>query len=84
MEISKDQFLAWRDNPVTKRVATVLKHRIEEQRDKLAAGGAFDPENPFISHASTARTLGKIEGLEELLMTRYDDIGLVFDVEEEI
>ncbi len=66
MEITKEEFLQWKENPVTKEVFTVVNRRIEEAKDLLAYNAGVEPESDRL-------LVGMIRAFGELKEISWDD-----------
>ena len=67
MQIVKEEFLAWLDNPVTKEVFSVLKERKEEIANQLANGVCHDM-------TEYAFAVGKCREIKDLLEMTYEEM----------
>jgi hypothetical protein len=66
MEITKEEFLEWRSNHVTKAVFGVLEQRIQDAKDILAATAGEDS-------VADRYLVGMIRGFSELQEVSYED-----------
>ena len=66
-EISKEFMLEWLQHPVTKKVIKELSQAREDFRQVLTEGGMLDMTSTEKTALQTARTVGRIEGLNLLL-----------------
>ncbi len=64
--ISKEEFLDWKANHVTKAVFGVLEQRIQDAKDILAATAGEDP-------VADRYLVGMIRGFSELQEVSYED-----------
>jgi hypothetical protein len=64
--VSKEEFLDWRANHVTKAVFGVLEQRIQDAKDILAATAGEDP-------VADRYLVGMIRGFSELQEVSYED-----------
>jgi hypothetical protein len=72
-DITKEEFEAWRSNPVTVGVMNELRLTRDEVLKRLGQGNTVYQENADATQAMTARAIGKIEGINELLNIRFSD-----------
>jgi hypothetical protein len=68
VEVSKDDFLRWLQNPVTEEVYQVLRERREKIAEQLAAGLCLGAE---IEHA---KAVGRCEEIKDMLELTYEDM----------
>ena len=68
MEISKEEFLAWLANPVTREVHQVLRERREKVAEMLCRGKCINDETGH------ARAVGRCEEIMDLLEMTYEDM----------
>ena len=66
MEITKEEFLQWKESPVTKAVFEVIDNRIEDAKEVLAVTAGEDCKNDGI-------LVGMIRAFRELQEINYDD-----------
>lgn len=65
--MNKEQFQEWRNNPTTAEVMEAVKGRKIQVTEQLVSGATIR------DLASTARCVGQIEGLNQLLNITYLD-----------
>ena len=70
MEISKEEFQAWKDSKVTQAVLETLVQRREAFKEMLANGGTLAEDAP---KGATAMTVGRIQGINEILLVEYEE-----------
>lgn len=64
--ISKQEFLQWKENPVTEEVFNTIAQRIEDAKDVLSVSAGNDSLNDrFLA--------GMIQAYREILDTSYED-----------
>ena len=66
MDITREEFLDWKANHVTKAVFGVLEQRINDAKDILAATAGEDP-------VADRYLVGMIRGFSELQEVSYED-----------
>lgn len=66
MQVTKDEFLQWKDNPVTQEVFQIIRDRREEAKDVLAISAGEDPVNDRFY-------VGMIRALSEFLDISFED-----------
>lgn len=67
MEITRDEYGRWRNDPVTKEIYQILRERMAKIAHALAAGGALiDKDN--------AVAVGRYKEIDDLLTMEYDDM----------
>jgi len=70
---SKDDYLNWKEDPVTKFVFALLHDERKQECENLCSGLTLAGNSATAE--ATARVVGRIEGLDTLLKIQYDDIG---------
>ncbi len=68
MEITKEEFLGWLQNPVTREVHQVLRERRVKVAEQLCQGACLGSE---IDHA---KAVGRCEEIKDLLEMTYEDM----------
>ncbi|MEB3214050.1 MAG: hypothetical protein VKL39_22065 [Leptolyngbyaceae bacterium] len=66
MEVSKEEFLDWKQNHVTQAVFAILDQRIQDAKDVLGATAGDDP-------VADRYLVGMIRGFSELQEITYED-----------
>lgn len=66
MQVTKEEFLQWKENPVTKSVFDVIDNRVEDAKDILAVSAGEDSR-------TDAMLVGMIRAFNELKEIGYDD-----------
>ncbi len=66
MEVTKEEFVQWKESPVTKAVFEVIEGRIEDAKEVLAVTAGDDCKNDGI-------LVGMIRAFRELKEIDYDD-----------
>lgn len=66
MQVTKEEFLQWKENPVTKSVFEVIDNRVEDAKDILAVSAGEDSR-------TDAMLVGMIRAFNELKEIGYDD-----------
>ena len=66
MQVSKEEFVQWLDNPVTREVFEVINQRIIDAKDILGATAGEDP-------VADRYLVGMIRAFNELKGIEYDD-----------
>lgn len=70
--MTKEQFQEWKTNPTTVEIYKKLEETKQALVDGLAAGQTLSTSADE-THGSTARMVGNIEGLNQLLNISYED-----------
>lgn len=73
MEITKDDFIEWKRDAVTKDVFKMLKER-QDRYAEIKVGDVLVADNPFATQTILAQLSGKIEEIEDLLELNYEDL----------
>lgn len=71
VEMSKEEFLAWKNDKVTKEIYKVLEHLRNESSEKLALGLTLSST----AVQDTAQEVGFIRGLDTILMVEEEFSG---------
>jgi len=66
-EISKDDFLQWMDDRVSRAFIAAIRERIKDLYIATGNGTTLDSSNANSTLAETAKNVGKIEVLQEIL-----------------
>ena len=66
MDVTKEEFLDWKQNSVTKAVFGILEQRINDAKDILGATAGEDP-------VADRYLVGMIRGFRELQEVSYED-----------
>ena len=74
MTISKEEFLGWKDHPVTKEFMAFLHKERESFKEAWAQGNFRVESNPTLTHQLTQTALDKGQALEEVLNLEYEVI----------
>lgn len=69
MEISKDEFVEWKNHPVTKEIMLLLDDKKSKIRDVLSSGEILGDN----TEKAVARLVGHLEGIDDLLNIQYGD-----------
>ena len=64
--ITAEQLAEWKEHPVTREIFKGLKELKADIKDQLGNGATIGPDAEF-THASTSRSVGQIDGLNQLL-----------------
>ena len=70
--MNKEQYAAWRGNPLTEEVFKHLQAKCNQLKDMLANGSTLSNESADATAIQTARLVGNIEGLKEVMLTPID------------
>jgi len=65
--MNKNEYLSWKEHPVTEEMIRALTETREGIKEELASGATLD------SHEQTARYVGNIEGLDFFINHRFED-----------
>ena len=74
MELTKEEFEAWKANPVTREVFRRLGFLKKALELALGNGSTLNSENASATQSATALTVGQVRGLNELLEADFDKI----------
>ena len=66
-QITSNEFLDWTSQRVTQAFLAAINGRIKELFIEIGNGRTLDVANSSVTQAETARLVGKIEGLQEVL-----------------
>ncbi len=72
MMINVEQFAEWKEHPVTKEVFLAIRKTIEDLKDKLIDGQTLS-NHADVTHGLTSKTIGQIDGLNQLLNMYFED-----------
>lgn len=72
MQITKEQFMEWKEHPVTKEVFNEVSLLTEALTKQLTEGQTIEYD-AAATHGSTNRMIGQLEGLKQLLNIYYED-----------
>ena len=79
--ITKEQFQEWKNHPVTKELFVELKKARQSLIEQLANGGTIG--DTFDStHGLTSKTVGQIDGLNQLLNISFEGDLVADEVDE--
>jgi ribosome assembly protein YihI (activator of Der GTPase) len=70
--IDKEQFYEWKRHPMTEEVFAALEEARAELLDRLGSGNTLS-ETADQTHGQTARLVGNIEGLNQILNISFLD-----------
>ena len=70
--VTKEQFLEWKEHPVTIEVYEEIKRAKQLLVDRLSEGATIGYEAQ-VTHGQTNKVIGQIEGLDQLLNLTYED-----------
>lgn len=76
MEISKDEFVEWKNHPVTKEIFLRLESYKSDIKDMISSAEILDSDN---MEKQLSRFVGQIEAIDQVLEVRYDDEEYVND-----
>ena len=68
MQVTKEEFLGWRSNPVTEEIWQVLRERREKVGEQLCRGACLDNSCEY------AKAVGHCEEIKDLLDLTYEDM----------
>ena len=71
--MTKDEFARWLCNQTTREVFTYMKKRVEDCKTLLGNGGTLH-DSAELTMKDTARMVGAIEGMEELMNLEHEDM----------
>ena len=66
MQVTREEFLQWKDSPVTKAVMATVEYRIEEAKEILAASAGVEPD-------ADRMCVGMIRAFREVLDISFED-----------
>ena len=66
-DLPQESYLGWKQDPITIKVFQRLEKRIKEIEEGLGSGGTLDHESATVTLANTAREVGRIEEIREIL-----------------
>ena len=72
MQITKEEFVEWKANPVTIAVFEEVRMAKDSLLQTIAEGLTLS-QNADITQGLTSKTIGQIEGLNQLLNISYED-----------
>ena len=72
MEINKEQFMEWKEHPVTKEVFNEVNLLLTALTTQLVEGQTINYD-AAATHGLTSRVVGQIDGLKQLLNISYED-----------
>lgn len=70
-EVSRDEFIGWQNNPVTKAIIKALIEERERLNDMLTNGSTLEDTNGI---AKTARYVGAIYAFDCILALKYEEV----------
>jgi uncharacterized phage-associated protein len=70
--MTKEDFISWRNSPITIEIYKKLEETKQALIDNLAEGQTLC-DSADATHGSTARIIGSINGLNQLLDISYED-----------
>lgn len=79
--ITPEQFHEWKNHPVTKEIFVELKKTRQLLIDRLVIGSTIG-DTAEITHGSTSRLVGHIDGLNQLLHISFENEANVATVDE--
>lgn len=68
--MTKDEYVEWKENSVTKEIILIMKEVREAYKEKLASGATID------SITNTARTVGNIEAFDYLINIEWEETNV--------
>lgn len=68
VEITKEEFLNWKENKVTQMVMQELQQVKEDLKEILGNGGSLGKDSP-----ATEYFVGRIQGINEVLNIDYEE-----------
>ena len=74
MEITQEQFEEWRDHPITQEVFRIVHLQRDQIEESLGNGATLSPESMESTAIQTAKAVGNVEGLNQLLRIRLGDL----------
>ena len=79
--ITAEQFAEWKEQEVTKEIFGLLKEMKEDLQKRMSNGYTISSKAEK-THGMTNKTVGQIEGLNQLLNISYNDDDEVADVSD--
>lgn len=73
IEISKEQYEAWRVNPITEEVFRGLKDFREGLKELMAVGQTLNISDEIETFGKTSRFVGIIQGLDSILNIYFEE-----------
>lgn len=67
MDVSKNEFLEWKNNGVTQEVFKILEARIQILQEALGNGVAYGNDSAYADH------VGRIQAYRDVLEIEYED-----------
>lgn len=67
-----EQFTEWKEHPITKEIFVALKETRDMDVESLVRGGTLSTD-PGETAQLTARIVGKIQGLNQILEISFED-----------
>ena len=67
MSITKEDLEQWKVHPITVEVMGIIKDWRDDYMNSLARGSTFNPDSMEITFGNTAKSVGIIEGLDQIL-----------------
>ena len=67
MSITKEDLEQWKVHPITVEVMGIIKDWRDDYMNSLARGSTFNPDSMEITFGNTAKAVGIIEGLDQIL-----------------
>jgi len=72
MQLTKEQFMEWKEHPVTKEVFNEVDMLIKALTKQLTEGQTINYDAAS-THGLTNRVVGQLDGLKQLLNISYED-----------
>lgn len=67
--MTKTEYLEWKNHPTTVEVFKALTQARDDLKEYLANGGTLNKQSPV----STEFVVGRIQGLNEILLIEYEE-----------
>jgi len=73
VEVNKEDFLEWKDNPVTRYYFKQINFKIIELCKAMGGGSTLNAENPHQTIVETAKAVGAIDALTDILNIEFEE-----------
>ena len=71
--VSQEQFIRWKQDPVTREVVRLLKEHLEALKNDMISGRCVDYSNTETTAQMVSRTVGVAFGINLFLEMSFDD-----------
>lgn len=72
MDITKEEFMEWKENPTTKKIFEEVKSLRDQLMEELSTGRTLGHQAD-ITHGLTSEMVGNIKGLNQLLNIDFNE-----------